>query len=137
MKNFPDVALSLSPDELMSPWFVYFPAFIGNGLHRLGATITDFSPEGITIAIVRLAQQLSRAAGRSRSVVLMMWKAPRATVEWNLPKTIRDDHHCPILLRANESLIVYPLSGADVFPPIAEAPFPKEHGLLVSGPGLS
>jgi hypothetical protein len=86
----------------MSPWFVYFPAFIDNRLHRLGATITDFSPEGITIAIVRLAKQLSRAAGRSRLVVLMMWKVPRATVECNLPKTIRDDHHCPILLRVSD-----------------------------------
>jgi hypothetical protein len=84
MKNFPDVALSVCPDELMSPWFVYFPAFVGNGLHRLAATITDFPPEGITIVIVRLAKQLSRTAGRSTSVVLMMWKVPRATVEWEI-----------------------------------------------------
>jgi hypothetical protein len=84
MKNFPDIALSLGPDELMTPWFVDFRAFVANGLHRLGATITDFPLEGKTIAIVSVAKQVSLAAQvRQRQLILMMWKVPRATGEWN------------------------------------------------------
>ena len=41
MKNFADVPLRVGPYELMSPGFVDYSSFVGNGLHCQGATITD------------------------------------------------------------------------------------------------
>ena len=41
MKNFTDVPLRMGPYELMSPWFVDYSSFVGDGLHCQGATITD------------------------------------------------------------------------------------------------
>src|SRR5688572_10929531 len=41
MKNFTDVPLRMGPYELMSPGFVDYSSFVGDGLHCQGVTITD------------------------------------------------------------------------------------------------
>ena len=44
VENFPDVALRVGPYELVSPRFVYYSAFVGDGLHCQSVTITDSQP---------------------------------------------------------------------------------------------